>query len=64
MSKLLKEDQKSIWDEDSPGRSSMATTPEMVDSVNGFISANRRITREDVSKQVGIYVGTAHKIVH
>ena len=39
----------------------MVSTPEMVDSVNAFILADRRITIEDISEQQGISVGTAHK---
>ena len=42
----------------------MVSMPEMVDSVNAFISANRSVTIEKISEQVGIFVGTAHKIGH
>ena len=40
------------------------STPEMVDSVNVFILANRIITKEYISKQLGISESTAYKIVH
>ena len=42
----------------------MASTPEMVDSVNTLILTDRRDIVEDISKQLEISVGTAHKIVH
>ena len=40
------------------------STPEMVDSINAFILTGRRFTTEDISGQLGISMGTAHKIVH
>ena len=42
----------------------MANTPEMVDSVDMFILADRRVEIEDISEKLGISVGTAHKIVY
>ena len=39
-------------------------TPEMVDSVNVLNLADRIVTIEDISEQLGISVGTAHKTVH
>ena len=59
--KLFKEGQNSIQDKDRP---TMVSTPEMVDSVNAPILADRRVTIKDISKQLRIFVGTAHKIVH
>ena len=41
----------------------MAWTPGMVDSVNGFILADRRDTIVDISEQQGISLGTAHNIL-
>ena len=38
----------------------MVSTPEMVDSVNALILADRRV----VSEQLGISVGTVHRIVY
>ena len=62
--KLFKEDQNCIQDEDSSGRPSMANTTEMIESVNAFIFADRRIITEDISEQLVIFVGRAHKILH
>ena len=62
--KLFKDGRLSIEDEDKPGRPTMASTPEMVDSVNALILADSNVTIEDISEQLGISVGTAHKIVH
>ena len=58
---LFKRSQNSIQD---PGRPTRENTPEMVDSVNVLILANRRVTIKDISEQLGISVGTAHKIVY
>ena len=41
----------------------MVGIPEMVDSVNALILADRRVTIEDISEQLGISVGIAHKII-
>ena len=41
----------------------MASTPEIMDSVNELILANRRVIMEDISKQLQISVSIAHKIV-
>ena len=41
--KLFKESQNNIQDEDKPGRPTMASIPEMVNSVNAFIFPDRRI---------------------
>ena len=40
----------------------MESTPEMVDSVNMLILVDRRFTIDDISEQLRISVGTAHKI--
>ena len=42
----------------------MVSTPEMVDSVNALILAARSVTIKDISEQLRISVGSAHKIVH
>ena len=42
----------------------MTNTPEMIESVNAFILADRRLTIEDISEHLGNSVGTAHKILH
>ena len=42
----------------------MASTPEMVDSVNVLILADRSLIVEDVSEQLGISVGTMHKSIY
>ena len=40
----------------------MLSKPEMVDSVDAFILVYRRATIENISEQLEIYMGTAHKI--
>ena len=42
----------------------MATTPEMVHSVNTLNLTDRIVTKEDIYELLGISVGTAHKIVN
>ena len=59
----LKKAEVIFKNEDRPGWHTMVGIPEMVDSVDTLILANRRVTREDISEQVGIFVDTEHKIV-
>ena len=40
-------------DKDWMGRPTMVNTPEMVDSVNALILADRRVTVEDITEQMG-----------
>ena len=63
LTKLFKEGRISIQDE-IQDRPTMASTPEMVDIVNALILANRRVTIEEISKQLWKSLGTTHKIVH
>ena len=42
----------------------MASTPEMMDSVNVLILADRGVIIEDISEQLGISVGATHKSAH
>ena len=42
----------------------MVSSPEMLDSVNVLILANRRVRTESISVQLEISASTAHKIVH
>ena len=60
---MFKKGWNSIQGGDRPGRPTMASTPEMVDSVNMLILPDRRISIENISKQLGISVDTAHKIL-
>ena len=54
--KLCKEDRNSIQDEDRSNMSTIASTPEMVDSVYALILSDRRVTAEDISELLGISV--------
>ena len=45
-------------------RSTIASTLEIVDSVNAFILTSRRVTIEVISEQLEISASTAHKIVY
>ena len=42
----------------------MTNRPEMMDSVNELILADRGVEIEDISEQLGVFLGTAHKIVY
>ena len=42
----------------------MPSTPDVGDSVNVLILADRRVTIEDLSEQLKISMGTAYKIMH
>ena len=60
---LFEEGRNGISDEDRLGSFPMASRPKIVDSVNAHISADRKITIEDISEQPEISVDTTHKIV-
>ena len=45
-------------------RITMTSTPEMVDLVNSIILSDKRITKEEISKQKGFSLDTVHKILH
>ena len=57
---IFKEVRNSIQDEE---RTTMASTPEMMDLVNALVFTNKRVKRENISEQLGISVGTAYKLV-
>ena len=46
----FKEGQNNIQDEDTPGRPTMVSAPEMVDSVSVLILTDRRVTMENISE--------------
>ena len=58
--KLSKEGQNCIQVKDRPSRSTMMSTPEMVDSVNALTLADRKVIIEDISDQQGISVCIEH----
>ena len=60
----LKKAEISIMIKHSFGRDTTGNKPEMVESVNVRILADRRVTTEDIFEQLLIYVGTVHKIMH
>ena len=43
-------------------KTSLTGPPKMVDSVNVFILVDKKVTTEDILKQLGISVVTTHKI--
>ena len=45
-------------------KTGLAKKPKMVDFVNIHILADRRVTSEDISEQMGFSVGTEDKIVY
>ena len=55
---------KIVFEIKSAGRSTMMSTPEMVDSFNELILTDRRVTIDDISKQLEILVDSAHKILN
>ena len=61
---LFKEEQNSIQDDYQPGRLTVASTPEVVDSVNAVILVGRRVMTEEISEQLRISVCTVHKNVY
>ena len=54
MFKSFKEGQNIIQNEDRSRKFEIASTPEMVDSVNGLILFERKVTVEDISEQLKI----------
>ena len=51
---LFNESQHSIQDKYRPDKPTITNTPEIVDSVNATIFAERSVTIEDISVQLGI----------
>ena len=62
--KLFQGDWNNIQDEDRSGRPTMIGTLKIGDSVKPLILADWRVSIDDISKQLQIFVGTSHKIVH
>ena len=60
----VKEGHTSIKDEPRQGRPSDVNTPEKQEAVNDFILAERRITVEEIARQLDMSTGTANHIIN
>ena len=54
---MFKEGQNNIWDEDGPGRPTIASIPEIMASLNILIFAERKVIKQVIFEQVSISVG-------
>ena len=52
----------SVGEDPRPGRHSTSTSGDHVDRVGAVICGNRRLTVREVADEVGISVGSCHKI--
>jgi histone-lysine N-methyltransferase SETMAR len=59
----FKNGRTSICDEQRPGRPSTSVTDENVGRADALIRENRRISVEDLSSELDVSIGSAHKIV-
>ena len=62
--KLFKEGRCSVEDKGRPGRFTKVRFPEVIKSVIDLIQSDRRVTVDDIARNLRLSVGTAHKIVH
>ena len=61
--KLLQNGREDANDEPRSGRPSTSTTDENLEAVNKIVLENCRITIREVSKDVGMSVGSCHEII-
>ena len=61
---LLKKCLRMGWIVFRPRQAHNASTPEMVDSINAVILADRKVINKDIPEQLENSVGTTHKIVY
>ena len=60
--KLFKEGKMSVGEEPRPGRTSTSTNDDHVERVRCVIRGKRRLTVREVADEVGISIGTCHKV--
>ena len=61
---MFKNGQTSVMDAERSGRPSTATTDEKLEEARTIILADRRVTIEEITLQLGISQGTAYSSVH
>ena len=60
--KRFKEDRMSVGEDPRPGRLSTSTNDDHVERVRAVIRGNRRLTVREVADEMGICIGSCHKI--
>ena len=60
----FKEGRESVRDDERCGRSKEVRTPELIGQIKIFIDKDRHASREKISAQFDVSVGTVHTIIH
>ena len=60
--KRFQDGREDVEDDERPGRPSTSTTNENVEKVKEMVMNDRRITIREVADDVGISIGSCHKI--
>ena len=64
VAKLFKEGRSSVEDKNRPGRPTGVRYSEVIELVNNLIQSDRRMTVNDIARNLSLSVGIAHKFVH
>ena len=59
----FKEGRESVKDDERCGRSKQVRTPELIGQIKNFIDKDRRVSKETISAQFDVSVGTVHIII-
>ena len=61
--KRFKEDRESVRDDERCGRSKEVNTPDLIGQIKNFTDKDRRVSKEIISAQFDVSVGTVHTII-
>ena len=61
--KRFKEGRECVRDDERCGRSKEVNTPELIGQIKNFMDKDRRVSRETISAQFNVSVGTVHTII-
>ena len=61
--KRFKEGRESVRDDEKCGRSNEGRTPELIDQIKNSMDEDHRVSRETISAQFDVSVGTVHTII-
>ena len=61
--KRFKESRESVRDDERSGKSKEVRTPELISQIKNFMDKERRVSKETISAQFDVSVGTVHTII-
>ena len=62
--KRFKESREAVRDDERCGRSNVVRTSELISQIKTFMDKDRRVSKETISAQFDVSVGTGHTIIH